>query len=262
MKRRLFLFSVALIALSACATTKARNLGSSVYAPSGFTGTGPITINANTLQWAANQGSPTLTQATATSGPGVPFLVQGQNAAVGSAANGGNFDFFAGLGDGAGLSGNWRMADQNVSTYIRGFPRDGVAGSIAMTTGTNGIALTTTGQINLSAATGIGGPSGTPLAFLPVTITTPTTGTLTLSAAQIAASRLRLSMSLTGNLTIVFPNQLGSWRVSLSGVTFNAHTIAFQSGSTTSATVASITTTSQFVDVETYGTNTIDVGTL
>lgn len=132
-------------------------------------------------------------------------------------------------------------------------------GDITLSMGA-GDGVGTQGQLLLNARWA--GGFTNPWAWANNTITTPTTGSITLSAGQYVNPRLRLSMSLTGNITVVFPNQPGSWRVSMSGVTFNAHTVAFQSGSTTSATVASITTTTQFVDVETYGTNTIDVGTL
>jgi hypothetical protein len=94
------------------------------------------------------------------------------------------------------------------------------------------------------------------------TITTPTTGTITLTAAQYSSPRILLSMTLTGNITVVFPNAIGSWRADLSGVTFGGFTIAFKSGTTTSASVASITTTTDFVDIETYGGSKISVGTL
>jgi hypothetical protein len=247
--------------LSGCATAHGQSqtpnrhrLGSAVYVPTG-------NVQGNTLQFPANSNASTITQATPASGAGTSLQVNSQNAAVGSGLAGGDLFLLSGNADGAGNHGSVWFGDQGLANFVRVIPRVGSTGQMNFTSGSNGLNFLTTGPVTFSS-TGIGGPSGTPLAFTPVTITTPTTGTLTLSAAQIAASRLRLSMTLTGALTIVFPNQLGSWRVSLSGVTFGGFTIAFKSGSTTSATVASITTTTQLVDVETYGSNTIDVGTL
>jgi len=155
-------------------------------------------------------------------------------------------------GSGAGRAWSW-------STQSAAAASGGNGADFNLTAGAgDGAGLQGRFLLNAFAAGGLTNP----WAWTNNTVTTPTTGTITLSAAQYVCPRLRVQMTLTGSITIVFPNQAGSWRLDLSGVTFGGFTIAFKSGSTTSATVASITTTTDFVDVETYGGNTISVGTL
>jgi hypothetical protein len=77
----------------------------------------------------------------------------------------------------------------------------------------------------------VGGSGGAGLGLVAKPITT-TGGTLTLSVAQYLYGRLGINGSLSGALTIIFPNTTGLWLLDLTGLTTGAFTtITIQSGS-------------------------------
>ena len=84
-------------------------------------------------------------------------------------------------------------------------------------------------------------------------------GSITPSAAVLANPYITLTGSLPGNTTVVLPNAVGMWWFDISGVTFSGHTLAFSSGSTTSATISSLVTTTEIVQVFCGGGNTISM---
>lgn len=74
------------------------------------------------------------------------------------------------------------------------------------------------------------------------TITTPTTGTITLTAAQYSTGVVKYSASLTGAVTIVFPSLVGAkWILDCTGSTLNSNTISAQANSVTWATTIGVT---------------------
>lgn len=89
-------------------------------------------------------------------------------------------------------------------------------------------------------------------------------GTNVPTALQLRSQILLYTGTLTSNLTIQLPNAPGSYTFDFSILTLGANTIAFKSGTTTSATLAaaqvgSTATTNQLTFVVTYGTNTVKV---
>ena len=84
-------------------------------------------------------------------------------------------------------------------------------------------------------------------------------GSITPSATVLANPYITLTGSLPSNTTVVLPNAVGMWWFDISGVTFSAHTLAFSSGSTTSATISSLVTTTEIVQVFCGGGNTISI---
>jgi hypothetical protein len=133
---------------------------------------------------------------------------------------------------------------------------------------------TTGGQLILTSGTGTtqGGlvvlqVGGTPVfgvglsssggAYMLSSAATVTTGATTLAAAQYLKILIVLTGSLSNNATLVFPNQIGFWIVDISGVTLNAHTLAFTSGSTTTSTISAISNHGDLVFISCYGGNTI-----
>lgn len=103
--------------------------------------------------------------------------------------------------------------------------------------------------------------SDNPLAVKAATSVTTATGSVTLTAAQYCNSILVIAASLTGNLDVVFPNQLGAWDVDVSGLTLNGYTISFTSGSTTVVAATPLLATDTLWRVVCRGTNTIAVQT-
>lgn len=90
------------------------------------------------------------------------------------------------------------------------------------------------------------------------------TGTTTLTAAQLRAGVIQFSGTLTGAVTIVVPNGIASYVMDFSAVVMGANTIAIKSGTTTSATMAaanigSTAPTNQLSFVYTYGGNTVRI---
>lgn len=88
------------------------------------------------------------------------------------------------------------------------------------------------------------------------------TGTVTLTAANLRNNIIQFSGTLSGAVTIVFPNAPGYFMCDFSQVVMGANTIAVKSGTTTSATAAaanigSTATINQLSLVATYGGNTI-----
>ena len=101
--------------------------------------------------------------------------------------------------------------------------------------GTPGGAIALSGATNAGSAQGtIGAPSGQTWAWTPTTIST-TTGTVTLSAAQYSSPLIKIAATLTGNLTVVFPNQAGFWIVNTNALVLSGHTLTLQSGTATFA---------------------------
>lgn len=103
-----------------------------------------------------------------------------------------------------------------------------------------------------------------PLGTNSATIATLTTGTVTPTAAQLSTGVLRFIGTLTGPVTIVFPNGQGYYLCDFSAVVMGGNTIAVKSGTATSATMAaanigSTATLAQLTSVLTYGGNTIRV---
>jgi hypothetical protein len=103
--------------------------------------------------------------------------------------------------------------------------------------------------------------SDNPLAVKAATSVTTTTGSVTLTVAQYCKSIIVIAASLTGNLNVVFPNQLGAWDVDVSGSTLNGHTISFTSGSTTVVAASTLLTTNTLWRVVCRGSNTIAIQT-
>lgn len=69
-------------------------------------------------------------------------------------------------------------------------------------------------------------------------LSAPTTGTMTLVAAQLATPVLVLSLTLTGNLVVAFADAVGSWVVDTNAVTLAGHTLTFSAGAGTFAASA------------------------
>lgn len=133
-------------------------------------------------------------------------------------------------------------------------------GATSLTMGTNKAGATFSIQGNAATTyVSYGGATGQGEIFAAAAPTIAATGNTALSAAQAADPVIKLgSVSLTGNVTVTFPNAQGFWIVDASGITLNAHTLQFVSGSTTAAAVTP-STTNQLFFVSTYGSNTISV---
>jgi hypothetical protein len=91
-----------------------------------------------------------------------------------------------------------------------------------------------------------------------------TTGSVTPTAAQLAAGVVQFTGTLSGNVTLVLPNAPRYFLLDFSAVVMGAHTIAISSGSATSATMAaanigSTATLAQITTALTYGGNTVRV---
>jgi hypothetical protein len=89
-------------------------------------------------------------------------------------------------------------------------------------------------------------------------------GTTTLTATQLKSDVIKFTGTLTGAVTVVFPNAPGKFVCDFSQVVMGANTIAIQSGSSTSAAfgssvVGSTVTASQLSLVDTFGSNTLRV---
>jgi hypothetical protein len=111
-------------------------------------------------------------------------------------------------------------------------------------------------QVGSQTILGIGlGSSGG--LWMPAGAAAVSSGATSLTAAQYLRALIQVTGSLTNNATVVFPNQIGFWIVDISGVTLNAHTLAFTSGSTTTTAISTITAAGDLVFISCYGGNTI-----
>lgn len=110
----------------------------------------------------------------------------------------------------------------------------------------------------LALVTGsIAGSSGTPVSFTSSSIAL-TNVNVVLSAAQMATPHLVLTGTMTGNVTITFPNAAGVWMLNVKGLTIGANVLTLASGSDTQ-TFTAITGQNLFL-VATTGANGISIG--
>jgi hypothetical protein len=168
-------------------------------------------------------------------------------AALGQDGNGSGYGALW-LGQSSPSTTNYSLANNGTSLYIQ------ASASVQAF-------LLTSGSIQCFQP--LEGAAGTsPFAFTTqAAITTPTTGTLTLTATQYALPIIPISISLTGALTIVIPNQIGFYIFDLTGVTFNSLSITFKCGTATTAAISVIVNSSDLVIVigNPRGTNTISM---
>jgi hypothetical protein len=82
-------------------------------------------------------------------------------------------------------------------------------------------------------------------------------GSITPTAAVLGNPYIKLTGSMPSNTTIVLPNAVGMWWFDVSALTFSAHTLGFSSGSGNTATISSVATTAEIVQVFTGGSNYI-----
>lgn len=276
------LFGIVLItfavAASACDTTGSRRLGSAVYngnavqiggdiggtstAPTvnAISGAGPINVSANTLQFAAGAGASTLTQGTSTAGAGVSLSIYPQKPQPGSATQGGTLFVTGTNKDGAGNYSDSYFGDWNLNNYFHVTPRTVGNGNVAILAETQGIQLTTTGPINLSAATGVAGTSTTPFAWAANNgIAIGAGGTFTLTGTQAGNPVTPLTGALgTNNAIVVVPNSAGFYTFDLSGLTSSTGTLQFKSGTAVCPTqVIGASLVNQLAIVVSRGSNTI-----
>ena len=87
------------------------------------------------------------------------------------------------------------------------------------------------------------------------TVSLATTGTVTLTQAQYAAASINLTGTLTGNVTLAFPNVAGFWLVSTASLNLGGNVLTFGSGSGTVTPIA----VGQVYVVTCFGSNTIAV---
>lgn len=93
---------------------------------SSISGTSPIVITPNILQWAAGATSPTLKQVDSISSNGNDLTIQAQNAG-GSNHNGGNLVLGAGTKTGSGVSGNINLINPlQLDSSAGNFPTSGI----------------------------------------------------------------------------------------------------------------------------------------
>lgn len=121
---------------------------------------------------------------------------------------------------------------------------------------------TNAGQIWLIAPSGVGVSSGNTLHWMSASPAISATGTTTLSSSQYNCPFLHFTGTITGAVTVAFPNVAGFWLVDLSAMTgySPSNTISFNCGSTTKVVVNSATVlsgTDTLVVVVTNGSNTI-----
>jgi hypothetical protein len=152
------------------------------------------------------------------SGQGVNLTVSAGNES-GTTSTGGNLLLVSGTG-----------------TSAHGVIQLQVGGTTEFTLGPNGLALGVASSVAIN-----------------------TSGSTTLTQAQYKNPIIQIAtVTLTGNATIVFPNVAGRWEVDVSNVNLGGHTLAMQSGASSSAGL-SPTASTQIVEVVTYGGATISV---
>lgn len=100
---------------------------------SSISGTSPIAITPNVLQWAAGATTPTLKQADSVSSTGNDLTIQAQNAG-GSNHNGGNLILKSGAQTGSGIPGNVQLQGNSIDIKSN-------TGSISFATANHGIYL-------------------------------------------------------------------------------------------------------------------------
>lgn len=126
----------------------------------------------------------------------------------------------------------------------------GAFGATGNTKGTNGITTFKVGGTNI----------WTYQASWAVVYSTPTiatTGTTTLSVAQYLQTGIDFgTITLAGNITVVFPNIVGTWFVDISRVTTGINSITLQSGSGT-VVLGALTTNTGVLLVRCTGSNGI-----
>lgn len=143
------------------------------------------------------------------------------------------------------------FGDCTGTNCIRIFNRTGPDGSMTFKTGTNGFSF--------DAPIGfIGGTNPLSWQFANLNPAT-TTGNYTLSSSEYSTPQLVYSTTLTGDVTIIFPNVPGFWHVVVGGMTLAGHNLFFKSGSATSAAVSTIVAGKDVVDVYTRGSNSISI---
>jgi hypothetical protein len=103
------------------------------------------------------------------------------------------------------------------------------------------------------------GPNG--VAYGSAAVALSATGTTTLTQAQYQFPLLECTGTLTGQITLVFPNVAGFWMLDVSQVVGNSHTVTIESGSG-SATItlgAGASSTSTLYFVSCTGSNQVTV---
>lgn len=162
---------------------------------------------------------------------------------------------YCGLWLGPGISpgaGNFAILSDGANTYIGG------SASVNFEVASTFVLTVTASSAGLGLP--LGGLGAIPFALLSTaTITSPTTGTITFSSAQYICPIIPLSMSLTGNLTLVFPNSVGIYFVDNTQVTFGGHAIIYKNAGGTTTSPGSQTPVVVTVLVNPRGGNTISV---
>lgn len=172
------------------------------------------------IQWTSITNAPGLNQISTSSSSGQTMTVQAQNSTL-AAGNGGVLNLTSGFGGGSGLPG---------ATNLQ------VGGVSELTVGPNGLSYGTSN------------------------VTIASTGNTTFTQAQYQSPLISInSITLTGAVTLILPNVAGVWLVDISLITLGGFTVAFKSGTATSATISSIPGTTQVVMVRTTGSNGISI---
>lgn len=84
-------------------------------------------------------------------------------------------------------------------------------------------------------------------------------GSITPTSTVLANPYITLTGTLGSNTTIVLPNAVGMWWFDISALTFGGDTLKFNSGSANTATISSLVTTTEIVQVFCGGSNTISM---
>jgi hypothetical protein len=138
-----------------------------------------------------------------------------------------------------------------------------VPGSLALSSGVNETTAVPAQLAILEAGGGapLFGFCQNGFAVYPVTIniSTGSTGGTSSIGGDSVYGAIRLTGTLTGGNTLVFPNTVGMWYVDISGLGsfFGVNTLTFKSGTATTVPVTSTGTNSNLLIVATFGSNSI-----
>lgn len=132
-----------------------------------------------------------------------------------------------------------------------------VTGGNLNLSGGAGKTVTTSGlvQLQVNGTTSLAvGPNGLGLGVSAVTINA--TGNTTFTQAQFQNPLISVNtITLTGAVTLIFPNVIGVWLVDVSKITLGGFTVAFKCGTSAASTSLTPTTSAQLIMVSCPGSN-------